>query len=89
MGGGGNGRKPSKGTNFHLEIKNLGVPTVVQWVKNDYSGSGYSRGIDLISSPVRWVKGSSIARAVAQLGLGFPELPNASGAAIRRRRRKK
>ena len=62
---------------------------MVQWVKNDYSGSGHCRGIDLISSPVQWAKGSSIAIAVARLGLGFPELPNASGAAVRRRRRKK
>ena len=46
-------------------IRNRGVPTEAQWVKNlNCSGLDPCRGEGLIAGPAQWVKGSGIAATV-------------------------
>ena len=68
-----------------LKIKSFRILVVVQWVKN------LTAAACLIPSPVQWVKGSSIAAAVAQVTIATRilslawELRYAVGAAVKKK----
>ena len=68
---------------------------MAQWVKNMDVSLGHCGGTGSISGPVQWVKGSSIAAAVAQAAavariksLAW-ELPQATGAANKQNKKQK
>ena len=61
---------------------------MVQWVKDPTAVARVTMEVKLIPGPELWVKGSSIAAAVAWIQLLGQELPYATGAAIKEKRRK-
>ena len=66
---------------FFCIKKLLGIPAMVQWVKNPTAGARVAAG--LIHSPVQCIEGSSVAEAAAQIQSPAQELPCASCEAVR------
>ena len=58
------------------EVCSLGVPTVVQWVKNLTAAVWVTAEVQgLLSGPARWVKGSGVAAAAARIQSLARKLP--------------